>query len=101
MNDEMVLKFIAGFAIALVLLVDEYLLCTRLKSPLWGGIIPCVILGVTIWMFTCGPVPLELRYAFPFVVLNLLFFGEWADGREKYKKIQREELKRMQAKDIE
>lgn len=101
MNDEMVLKFIAGFAIALVLLVAEYLLCTRLKSPLWGGIIPCVILGVTIWMFTGGPVPLELRYAFPFVVLNLLFFGEWADGREKYKKIQREELKRMQAKDIE
>lgn len=51
-------------------------------------------------MFTGGPVPLELRYVFPFVVLNLLFFGEWADGREKHRKMQRQELERMKARDM-
>ena len=100
MDGAMILKFIAGCAIALAMMVAEYLLCTRLKSPLWGGIIPCLILGVTIWMFTGGPVPLELRYVFPFVVLNLLFFGEWADGREKRGKMQRQELERMKARDM-
>ena len=48
MDGAMILKFIAGCAIALAMRVAEYLLCTRLKSPLWGGIIPCLILGVTI-----------------------------------------------------
>lgn len=100
MDESMILKFIAGFAIALVVMVAEYLLCTRLKSPLWGGIIPCLILGGSIWMFTGGPVPLELRYVFPFVVLTLLFFGEWADGREKHRKMQRQELERMKARDM-
>lgn len=100
MDESMILKFIAGFAIALVVMVAEYLLCTRLKSPLWDGIIPCLILGGSIWMFTGGPVPLELRYVFPFVVLTLLFFGEWADGREKHRKMQRQELERMKARDM-
>lgn len=100
MDESMILKFIAGFAIALVVMVAAYLLCTRLKSPLWGGIIPCLILGGSIWMFTGGPVPLELRYVFPFVVLTLLFFGEWADGREKHRKMQRQELERMKARDM-
>ena len=40
MDRAMILKFIAGFAIALAMMVAEYLLCTRLKSPLWGGFGP-------------------------------------------------------------
>lgn len=90
----------AGFAIALVLMAAEYLLCTKLKSPLWGGVIPCLILGGTIWLFTGGPVPLEMRYVFPFVVLNTVFLSEWATGREKYGKMRQQELERMKAKDI-
>lgn len=86
MDGAMILKFIAGFAIALAMMVAEYLLCTRLKSPLWGGIIPCLILGVTIWMFTGGPVPLELRYVFPFVVLNLLFLASGRTGARSAEK---------------
>ena len=35
---------IIGFAIAAVLMIAEYLLCTKLKNPLWGGIIPVLIL---------------------------------------------------------
>ena len=34
------IELVVGFAIAAVLLIAEYLLCTKLKSPLWGGIIP-------------------------------------------------------------
>lgn len=74
------IELVVGFAIAAVLLIAEYLLCTKLKSPLWGGIIPVLILAGTIWVFASGRIPLETRYLFPFVVLNTLFLeiGEQA-----------------------
>ena len=74
------IELVVGFAIAAVLLIAEYLLCTKLKSPLWGGIIPVLILVGTIWVFASGRIPLETRYLFPFVVLNTLFLeiGEQA-----------------------
>lgn len=31
------IELIFGFGIATVLMVAEYLLCTKLKSPLWGS----------------------------------------------------------------
>ena len=67
------IELVVGFAIAAALLIAEYLLCTKLKSPLWGGIIPVLILAGTIWVFASGRIPLETRYLFPFVVLNTLF----------------------------
>ena len=74
------IELVVGFAIAAALLIAEYLLCTKLKSPLWGGIIPVLILAGTIWVFASGRIPLETRYLFPFVVLNTLFLeiGEQA-----------------------
>ena len=74
------MELVVGFAIAAVLLIAEYLLCTKLKSPLWGGIIPILILAGTIWIFASGRIPLETRYLFPFVILNTLFLeiGEQA-----------------------
>ena len=74
------MELVVGFAIAAVLLIAEYLLCTKLKSHLWGGIIPVLILAGTIWVFASGRIPLETRYLFPFVVLNTLFLeiGEQA-----------------------
>ena len=36
---------IIGFIVAGVLLIAEYLLCTKFRSPLWGGIIPLLILA--------------------------------------------------------
>lgn len=89
-----------GFVIAIVLFIVEYLLCTRMKSPLWGGIIPVFILAGTIFVFASGKVPFEIRFLFPFVVLNTLFFGDWGTGREKYKKLRQDEMERMKAKDI-
>lgn len=40
-----------GTAIAFALMAAEHLLCTKLKSPLWGGIIPLLLLVGTIWLF--------------------------------------------------
>lgn len=93
-------ELIIGFAVAGVLLIAEYLLCTKFKSPLWGGMIPFLILAGTIWLFASGRIPPETRYLFPFVILNTLFFGDWATGRDKYKKIRQAEMEHMKAKDI-
>lgn len=89
-----------GFMIAAVLMIAEYLLCTKMKNPLWGGIIPLIILIGSIWIFTSGRVPLETKYLFPFVILNTVFWGDWGTGRDKYKKIKQAELEKMKAKDI-
>ena len=95
------IELVVGFAIAAVLLIAEYLLCTKLKSPLWGGVIPVLILAGTIWIFASGRIPLETRYLFPFVILNTLFFGDWGTGRDKYCKIRKAEIEHMKAKDME
>ena len=92
---------IIAFIIGGVLLWGEYILCTKFKSPLWGGIIPMIILIGTICILASGRIPLEVRKVFPFVVMNILFFGDWATGRETYKKMQLEELDKMKAKDIQ
>ena len=94
------MDLIIGFIIATVLLVVEYLLCTKLKSPFWGGIIPMLILIGTIYIFASGRVPLTLRNVFPFIIANTIFWGDWGTGREKYKKIQQAEIEKMKAKDI-
>ena len=44
-------ELVIGFIVATILFIAEYLLCTKLKSPLWGGIIPVLILAGTIWIF--------------------------------------------------
>lgn len=100
MIDGTVLELLAGFAIALVLMVAEYLLCTKMKNPLWGGIIPGLILAGSVWVFASGSVPLELRYVFPFVILNTVFFGDWGTGRDKYQKMQQKEIEYMRVKDL-
>lgn len=89
-----------GFVVAIILMLVEYLLCTRLKNPLWGGIIPLLILAGTIYIFASGKIPLEMKNVFPFVIANTLFFGDWGTGRDKYKKIQQAEMDKMRAKDI-
>ncbi len=94
-------ELVVGFIIAAILLIAEYLLCTKFKSPFWGGIIPVLILAGTIFLFASGRIPSETKYLFPFVILNTLFFGDWGTGRDKYKKIRQAELERMKAKDMQ
>lgn len=95
------IDLIIGFVIARILFVAEYFLCVKLKNPLWGGIIPILILIGTIWIFASGRVPLTVRNVFPFVIANTIFWGDWGTGREKRKKLQQEEMNKMKAKDIE
>lgn len=92
---------IIAFIIGGVLLLGEYLLCTKFQNPLWGGIIPVILLIGTIVILASGRIPLEVSKVFPFVVINILFFGDWATGRETYKKMQQEELDKMKVKDID
>ena len=94
------LELIVGFVIALALLLAEYFLCTKMRSPLWGGIIPCLILAGTIWIFASGAIPLAMQRVFTFFILNTLFFSDWGTGRDKYKKLRQEEMERMRAKDM-
>ena len=89
-----------GFAVAAVVLLAEHLLCTRLASPLWGGILPLALLVGTIFVFASGKVPLALETVFPFVIANTVFWGDWAVGREAYQKRRRAELEKMKAKDM-
>ncbi|MDC7291439.1 hypothetical protein NXH76_27030 [Blautia schinkii] len=78
------LDLAVGFAIAVILMVIEYLVCTRLNNALWGGIIPILILIGTVWIFASGKVPLEIKTILPFIICNSIFFGEWDNGRKKY-----------------
>ncbi|MEY8424566.1 hypothetical protein AALB52_17865 [Lachnospiraceae bacterium 38-14] len=94
------IDLIIGFAVAGVLLITEYILCTKLKNPLWGGIIPMLILIGTIFIFVSEKIPFTTKNMFPFVVVNTLFFGDWGTGRDKYKKLQQAEINKMKAKDI-
>ncbi len=94
------IDLIIGFAIAAILFIAEYILCTKLKNPLWGGIIPMFILIATTIIFASGRIPLTTRNLFPFVILNTSFFGNWGTGRDKYKKIRQAEMDKMKAKDI-
>ena len=95
------IDLIIGFAVAGVLFITEYILCTKLKSPLWGGIIPILILIGTIFIFASGKIPFTTKNLFPFIVVNTLFFGDWGTGRDKYKKLQQAEINKMKAKDMQ
>lgn len=95
------IELIVGFAIAIVLLAVEYLLCTRLENPFWGGIVPMMVLAGTIALFASGRVLPEERVLISFIIINVVCFLDWASGREKYKKRKHAELERMKAKDIQ
>lgn len=94
------IDLIVAFIIAGVLLVAEYFLCTKLKNPLWGGIIPILILAGTIYVFASGRIPLTTKTIFPFVVVNTIYWLDWAGGREKRKKLRQAEINKMKAKDM-
>lgn len=90
---------IIGLIIAAILFGAEYLLTTKLQSPLWGGIIPLIVLAGTIYVFTSGIVSLGTN-VLPFILLNTLMLADWVAGREKYKKIQKQELDKIKVQDI-
>lgn len=90
---------IAG-GITIVLWAAEHLLCAKLKSPLWGGVIPLLTVAFTVWCFASGRMALDHTTFFPFFILNMLTFESWMEGRERRKKRQLAELEQMKAKDL-
>lgn len=95
------MQIIIGMGIAAILMVVEYLLCVKLKNPLWGGIIPLAVLAGTILFFIIATIQLSVKSLFPFILLNSFMFGDWATGREKYRQKQKLELDKMRAHDLE
>lgn len=73
-----------GFVIALVLIVAEYFLTVKMRSPLWGGILPLAVLLLTVCAFTVWELPLDMQTIMPFGILNIPLFGEWSSGRQAW-----------------
>ena len=73
-----------GFVIALVLIVAEYFLTVKMRSPLWGGILPLAVLLLTVCAFPVWELPLDMQTIMPFGILNILLFGEWSSGRQAW-----------------
>ena len=92
--------FLISGGITVILCIAENMLCTKLKNPLWGGIIPLLTLAFTIYILTTGIIPFNNTSFIVFLVLNLFITEEWISGREKYKKRQKAELDKMKAQDI-
>lgn len=89
-----------SLGIAAILMGVEYLLSSKLKNPLWGGIIPLLLIAGTIYIFASGLIQPNKSNLIPFILLNSFMLGDWISGREKYKNNQQKELDKMKAKDI-
>jgi len=96
----MVVNLIITFFVVGVIFV-EYLLCTRLKSPLWGGLIPLLLLAGISYAFVSGRFPLESKRVYSSIMLIIFIVLEWGKGREKHGKMQQKEINKMKAKDID
>lgn len=94
------MELFISLGIAAILMAVEYLLSAKLRNPLWGGMIPLILIIATIYIFSSGLLPLSKDSLFPFILLISFMLGDWISGREKYKKNQQKELDKMKAKDM-
>ena len=74
------------FLFKVIFMILEYFLCTKFKSPLWGGIIPILVLIVTILIFASGRISLDWKTILKGLALDVIWFADWAAGREEYRK---------------
>ncbi|MVB09657.1 hypothetical protein CAFE_03190 [Caprobacter fermentans] len=94
-------SFLIAGGITVILWIAEDLLCTKLKNPLWGGIIPLLTLAFTIYILATGMISFNLTSFIVFLILNLFIIEGWITGRGKYTKRQKAELDKMKAHDID
>lgn len=80
---ELVVWFVAG----LVMIVLEYFLTVKVRSPLWGAILPVGTLIAAIGVFMVGRLPMNLQTLMPFGILAVLLFGEWSSGRRAWREL--------------
>lgn len=84
MMSESALGIIRVLAGLVVLLVAQPIL-SKLKSPLWGAIIPALILGMGIFVFAVAKVPVTLGSVVVVVVPLLWTLLDWRRGRQIYR----------------
>ena len=84
--------------VILIWIIESY--CAKLKNPLWGGILPLLVLGSSIYILATGLIEFNFTSFVIFFILNSSIIAGWIESREKYKKRQKEELERMKVKDI-
>ncbi|MHA6528909.1 hypothetical protein [Paenibacillus sp. BAC0078] len=94
------IELIIGLTIAALLMSVEYLLSVKLENPLWGGIVPLILIIGTAYVFMSGLLQPEIKTLLPFLLLISLILGDWGAGREKQIKNRKAELEKMKAKDI-
>lgn len=96
----MIIRLILSIGITIIFyLVEIY--CAELKNPIWGGIIPLLILAASIYILATGLIAYNLTSSFVFFILNFFLFEGWITSREKYKKKQKAELDKMKAQDLD
>lgn len=94
------MELVISLGVAAILMAVEYFLSSKLKKPIWGGIIPFILIIATIYIFSSGLLPFGREAFFPFLLLISFMLGDWISGREKYKKNLQKELDQMKAKDM-
>jgi hypothetical protein len=94
------MKYILSITIVIVLLVVQYFLSNR-KSPLFGGILPLLVIPFSAWVIKSHSLSINFDTLFPFFGLLIILSSIWAEGREHQKKKQKRELGKMKARDID
>lgn len=94
------MKDAMAIIIVLALLLATYLLSSKLSKPIWGGVLPILVLIGSIYIFACGRLNLSWKHIFPFIALNVAYLSTWESGRASYKKKMHQELDKMKLKDI-
>lgn len=75
-----IIRVLAGLIV--LLLIQPPL--SRLKSPIWGGIIPLVILAAGVYAFGVAKMPLTLSSGVIVLVPLLWTLLDWRRGRQIY-----------------
>lgn len=76
-----IIRILAGLIV--LLLIQPYL--SRLKSPVWGCIIPVVILAVSVYAVVVLQTPVTTSSVVLVVVLLLWTLLDWYRGRQSYR----------------
>ncbi len=96
----MYLRIIISTIIVIALWIAESY-CSKLKNPLWGGIMPLLVLATSVYILATGLINFDRTSFIVFFVVNFFITEGWIEGRVKYNKRQKAELDKMKARDID
>lgn len=97
------MSYILGFLISAVVILFQHFL-SESRYRLLGGIIPLFVILSALWCFFLRTPRLGMDSLLAFALLFALLVWDWADGRKRFHKKEKEEteaeLKKMRAHDI-